>query len=395
MIQKGADSMPARHHVANAIDWYVNKLNEIHLLPVNLATLVRDISAKQIGGEGFQPRPLTAANFTDPELDAINSLASKAVNGKSVKYRTYNRDLGMHMTIGKKSLDRYLSPLNTIRTTLGQFAVQPSESGGSIRDTYDFNREEGWKVLDHGDGTFSYKRRDNGRIVRVPKDEIEKILSRADDGAYGIIRQNAANFGHTDQDNDAEKIKVDIPLSDIRKRLGKNIGKYDLYKIPDKGEFAWRMAGAGALTGAPLGAAVGTISWLISLLNKKNRKKWARNLLYRTLGGAAIGSLIGGAGAGLLTNTAMNHFNSNPMNEKRSSHEDAPEDIDKKKDSGKFRQKVINALSYTIPVLALAGAGVYGASRLSQFRDRLLNPSQDIYTMKDKDIKFVNKRSEL
>lgn len=382
-----------RHVFANAIDWYVNKLNEMHLLPVNLATLVRDISAKQIGGEGFQPRPLTVANFTDPELDAINSLASNAINGRSVKYRTYNRDLGMNMTVGKKSLDHYLYPLNVIRTTLGQFTIQPSESGGRVRDSFDFNRE-GWKVLDHGDGTFSYKSRENGKIIRVPKEEMEKAMSRVDEGSYGLIRQNAANFGHTDDDNESEKIQTDIPLSDIRKRLGKNIGKYDLYKIPDKGEFAWRMAGAGALTGAPLGAAVGTISWLISLLNKKNRKKWARNLLYRTLGGAAIGSLVGGAGAGLLANTAMNHFNSNPMNEKRSSYEDKPEDR-KKKGVGGFREKVINALSYTIPVIALAGAGLYGASRLNKFRERLLNPAQDIYKIKDKNIKFVNDISEL
>ena len=82
-----------RHVAANAIDWYLNKVNEAHLLPVNLATLIRDISAKQVGGKGFRPRPLTAANFTDRELDAIFRLVSKAKKGRVVDYKTYSDDL--------------------------------------------------------------------------------------------------------------------------------------------------------------------------------------------------------------------------------------------------------------------------------------------------------------
>ena len=378
------------NYAANAIDWYVNKLNTMGLLPVNLATLVRDISAKQLGGPGFTPRPLTADNFTDSELDAMNTLAGKAIDGKRVAYKTYYKDLGLHMRIAGKPLERYLSPINTIRTTLGQFAVSPSYSGGRIKDTYDFNQEGVYKLLDHLDGTFSYKRKEDGKIVRVPKSEIEKIISRAKDGAYGIIRQNAANFGHTDKDDDSEKIKVDIPISDIHKRLGDNIGKHDIFNVPDSSQFTWRSAGAGALTMAPIGAAVGTLSWLISMIDKKNRKKWARKLLTRALGGAAIGSLLGGVGAGLLARSALNRFNSNEKS--------ASEELETRKERAekrKFRSKVIEALSYSIPMIALAGAGIYGVSRLNQFRNRLLDPSQDVYTMKDRDVKFVNEKREL
>lgn len=384
-----------RQHAANAIDWYINKLNTLHLVPVNLATMLRDISAKQIGGAGFAPRPLTADNFTDSELDAINRLADKAIDGKRVAYKTYYKDLGMHMRIAGKQLARYLSPLNTVRTTLGQFAVVPSDRGQSIKDTYDFNQEQIHRVLDNLDGTFSYRRRDNGKVEKLPKSEIEKLFSRAKDGAYGALRQNAANFGHTDKDPDSEKIKVDIPRSEIDRRLGESKGKHDIFAVPDPKDFTWRSAGAGALTGAPIGASLGMLSGLISLINQKNRKKWLSKIILRTLGGAAIGAALGGAGAGLMANAAVNKFNSNEMNEKDAEQADPNTAKLDERSRKTFKRKMVEALSYAIPVAALAGFGIYGASRLNGLRNRLLDTKQDIYSMRDSLIEWVKDRSEL
>ena len=264
-----------RHVAANAIDWYLNKVNEAHLLPVNLATLIRDISAKQVSGKGFRPRPLTAANFTDRELDAILRLVSKAKKGRVVDYKTYSDDLKLPKTIERQNLSKYLAPFNAIRTTLGQFSVHGPKGDERLKDTYDFNRTVKWKILDHGDGTFSFRNLNwDGRIERLPKRILESILSRRRDGAYGLIRQNAANFGHLDDDPDNEKIKVDIPLSEIKKRLGGKEGKLDITTPMTDDEFRWRSAGAGMSLGAPIGAALGLMSGGIKLLGKKARKRW-------------------------------------------------------------------------------------------------------------------------
>lgn len=387
--------MPARHHLANAIDWYINKVNEAHLLPVNLATLIRDISAKQIGGEGFTPRPLTVKNFTDPELDAFSRLVEKANGGKVVDYKTYYKDLGMPQRIAGKQLSNYLSPLNTIRTTLGQFTVKGQDGEKHISDTYDFNREGKWRIFDHGDGTFSFRNWNyDGNIERHPKRVVESILSRRRDGAYGLIRQNAANFGHTDDDPDEEKIKAVIPISDIKKRLGSNEGKYDIKAPVTDDEFNWKSMGAGVVSGAPVGAAAGLLSGLIKLLSKKARKKWMRTLLTNVLGGTAIGAITGGLGARLLAGKAIEKFNSNPMNEKTGSSTENGMVPKKKRRSG-FTENMINALSYAIPLAAMAGTGAYCALRLFRLRDKLLNPEQDLYSLQNQRVEFVNSIGKL
>jgi hypothetical protein len=56
----------------------------------------------------------------------------------------------------------------------------------------------------------------------------------------------------------------------------------------------------------------------------------------------------------------------------------------------KFRNAVIKTLAYSIPLAVLAGAGAYGATKLKSLRDMLLDPNQDLYSMKNERIKFVD-----
>lgn len=377
-----------RKHVADAIDWYLNKMNQLHVIPTNLATMARDISAKQIGGPGFRPRPLTADNFTDAELDAIKALADKA-KGKAVNYYSYirlgKRSLGDRRVAGK-DLRSYLSPLNVVRTTLGAFTAGGAEGEKTVRDVYDFNQEKLIKAFDHGDGTVSFRDRKTNKVQRVPKGDLEKLLSRAKDGAYGIIRQNAANFGHTDKDPNSDKITVDIPMSEIDKRLGNRAGTYDITAKPTEGEFKRMAAGSGAMAGAPVGAVLGALSGAMLLINKKRRKKWLKTMLTSVLTGTAIGALTGGVGGYALAGSAINKFNSNPNND--GAGQVVKSGAAKKKSD--FRQKVMNAIVYSIPVLAAAGIGAYGLSQLRKFKDRMLNPQQSLDTMKDTPVEFVD-----
>ena len=383
-----------RKHVADAIDWYLNKMNQLHFLPVNLATMVRDISAKQIGGPGFRPRPLTAENFTDAELDAIKALADKA-KGNAVNYYSYirlgNRSLGSRK-VGGGDIRSYLSPLNVIRTTFGAFNTNKGGDGQkTVHDIYDFNQNEVRKVFDNKDGTISFRLPGEKNIRTMRVDDFAKTVSRRKRGAYETIRQNAANFGHTDKDPDSEKITVDIPMSDIEKRLGDRAGKYDITAKPTESEFKRMAAGSGAMTGAPVGAVLGALSGAMLLINKKRRKKWLRTMLTSILAGSAIGALTGGVGGWAIANSTVNNFNSNPYNDANVKSGEAR--ANKKK--APFRQKVFDAVLNAIPIVAVAGAGVYGLNALRRFRDRMLDPSQSIYTMRDTPVEFVESLEKL
>ena len=384
-----------RKHVADAVDWYLNKMNTLHFIPTNLATMARDIAAKQIGGEGFRPRPLKAENFTDAELDAIKALSDKAKKN-AINYYSYirlgKRSLGDRRVAGK-DIASYLSPLNVVRTTLGAFSTPEVDGQKRVRDVYDFNQEKLVKVFDHGDGTVSFRNKGTNKIERVLKSELGKMLSRAKDGAYGIIRQNAANFGHTDKDPDSDKIKVDIPMSEIDKRLGNRAGTFDISAKPSEGEFKRMGAGAGAMTGAPVGAVLGALTGAMLLVNKNRRKKWLRTMLTSVLAGTAIGALTGGAGGYALAGSAIRKFNSNPNNDQIPEKSAADLSVKGRRKKGKsdsdFRSKVMNAIAYSIPIVAAAGIGAYGLSQLGKFKDRMLNPEQQIGQMKDVPIEFV------
>lgn len=244
-LERSADMS---HIVANAIDWYVDKLNKAHFLPTNLATLIRDISAKQIGGRGFTPRPMTEDNFTDAELDSAYRLAKDPKGGfrKHISYDTY-KDIGGSNVIGNGRLHRYLAPLKTVQTTIGQAALSGEGDDTVLTDTYDFNRKEKkHKVFDHGDGTLSFRNANYGnRIERYPRSIVSSILigNRLRGGTYGHIRHNAARLGHVSDDPDADKIKIRLSMKEIEKRLGDRLGKYDITgKMPDS-RFAWKIGG--------------------------------------------------------------------------------------------------------------------------------------------------------
>lgn len=343
------------NHVANALDWYLNKLNTWHLIPANAATLLRDISAKQLGDNNFTPRPLTAENFTDAELDAMWRLAGDGKD-KSVRGLDYDpvSHKGGYYGARKEGLGEYFSPLRNVSTTLGQFNVR----NGKIVDTYDFNHDE-----------VTVKKNDDGTVTDMfgnewpSEDAYKKSFSPADGGgsAYARFRGNAIRLGHSDTDPDNQKIKAEIPLSDIRDRLGDRAGKLDIMKRMGKGEFVTKSTLAGAITGVPIGAVLGAMRGAMMLIDKNNRKRWARTMIKNILGGAALTAAVSGLGGGIASSGMWNRF------EKKS--EEVPKyQMRKRKNSG----ALLSTIATIIPLIALAGSVVAAKKKWNNITGGLL-----------------------
>lgn len=299
-----------RDIVANGADWWLNKLNTAGILPANVATFARSVSAKQFGGPAFTPRPLTADNFTPAELDALYRVSHDSQGGvrRAVTVDSYTGMFpnGKKFDESQHGYDRggvldYTSPLRVISTTLGQFGV----ADGKVRDIYDFNRFP-VKFKDNGDGTVTFGSH------RMKPEEIPEFIrtnyNRRSDGFYGRMRVNALRFAHNDGDPDSSKIKVNIPLDEIRKRLGDRLGTYDINKAMDAKEFVRRLTHAGAATGVLGGAALGLAGGTLSLADRERRKRWIRSLLYPTLVGAGAVGAIGALGGRYAGNKLLRRF---------------------------------------------------------------------------------------
>lgn len=381
------------HIVANAIDWYVDKLNKAHFLPTNLATLIRDISAKQIGGRGFTPRPMTEDSFTDDELESVYRLAKDPKGGfrKHISYDTY-KDVGGSNVIGNGRLFRYLAPLKTVQTTIGQATLNGEGDDTVLTDTYDFNRrEEKQKVFDHGDGTLSFRNKNYGnKIERYPRGIVSSILigKRLRGGTYGHIRHNAARLGHISEDPDADKIKIRLSMNEIEKRLRARL----------ENRFAWNIGGTGAAVGAPIGAVLGAISGAVMLLDKSKRKRWLKTMLTHVLGGAAAAAAVGGLGGWALARDVNKRFNTASSfveSEKKASEEDRGQKKNKK--NKKARPSIlIPAMAYSLPLAALAGVGAYGMKSLKDWAELMMRRPGDLNSQgRDSPVEYVSSLNDL
>ena len=363
--------------VANSLDWYINKLNTMHLMPVNAATLLRDISAKQFGDNNFTPRPLTMDNFTNAELDALYQLAQNPETGKYSHItddsydRVTNKSGNKWYGEGNLDLGKYFSPLRSVSTTLGQATVSGNGDNKSIKDKYDFNTgfTGGIKLFDMGNGEVAWRGQD-GELYKGTQDDFLNFglkWSRKNDGLYGRLRQHAAELGHADRDPDSQKIRTDIRIKDIKDRLGGGLYTHDVHKPMSKGRFILNGIGVGALTGAPIGAVLGAISGAIRLIDKNKRKNWLKTMLTHVLGGAAIAGAVGATGSGLAHGYVFNRFEKNSSAKKYVSDE-----VDRPKPENGTRSKLIKVLSYLVPAAALAGAGVYAYGNFDKLVSKAL-----------------------
>jgi len=355
--------------IANAVDWYINKLNTSHLIPVNAAALMRDIASKQLSDGHFTPRPLTAENFTDAELDALYSLANSAKNGKAITSNTYEDVWNRLKEDGKVkgvfeyglrngNISEYTKPLRSISTTLGQAAVSPYEDDRRIKDIFDFNREYTPVV-----------KMDDGKILAGEYgekfDNLEQYIKNtrlpSDGGSmYSRFRNHAGRLGHSSKDPDDQKIHANISLKEIERKLGDRIGTLDMEKPWTKKDFLMKSIGAGALTGAPVGTAVGALIGALMMTSKRFRKKWYLHALLPPLAGAAIGAAIGGAGTGLAAHKAWKMFDKMPEKKAQDRSQSKPEGSpqSEKERKEKRRAAVVAALSYSLPLAALAAVGL-------------------------------------
>ena len=350
---------------ANAIDWYVNKLNEMHVIPANMATLFRDISAKQLGDVNFEPRPLTAKNFTDAELDAMHRLS---YNPQTKKYdpitgQSYEGKKGKgYFGYGSRTegAAEYLSPLRGVSTTLGMAGVSTDKKTGKthIVDTYDFNVDETSYVKDpEGDGIIGA---DGNRYKNV--EEYKKAIGNSGDEKtlYGRVRRNAGKFGHSSKDPDKNKIKASISIDDIKARLGDRLGTFDISKGDSKGKFVAKTALGGGMMAAPIGAGLGALSGAIQLLNNKKRKRWLRTMLSHIAVGSLISAAVGAAGGGYAAHRVYDALDGKSGDglTKKSSVQRRQNEEDRKKKKRERLERLINILSYGAPLAVIGGLSI-------------------------------------
>ena len=360
--------------LANIIDWYLNKLNTMRLLPTNAATVLRDMSAKQIGGLDFKPRPLTIDNFTNPELDSILRLSNNGTS--SITNDSYEKLKGFVMGKVKNhlgseetqydhtglSLGQYLSPARVISTTLGRAVVKKDDNGPGyhLKDVYDADMYlPDLQEVDKGYGKeYHLKGTKDGGFLRDKA--LERILQNRRETrntTYGRMRGALGQYGHKTEDPESSKIKTFLSIDEIKKRLGNSAGTYDIHKPMSRDEFAMKTTGAGALTGAPIGAVLGAMSGAMMLISPKKRKKWLRTMLLHTLVGAGLTAGLGALGGNLFAKKVYDKF------EKNSSDKASIKSNKKKEERNKRLDRIASALSYSFPLLALAGIAGYGASK--------------------------------
>lgn len=75
--------------------------------------------------------PITEADFSPQEIDAIQSLIAGAREPGSVHYSDYGKD--------QPGLMGLLSPKGRVANSLGQFNYQQTPEGTVVTDNYDFN----------------------------------------------------------------------------------------------------------------------------------------------------------------------------------------------------------------------------------------------------------------
>ena len=339
---------------ANAIDWYVNKLNTMHLIPANVATLIRDVSSKQLGDPSFEPRPLTVDNFTDAELDALHALSSDGKGGyrKHFNNPTYDEvsKKWFEYGDGNRGSAEYFSPLRTVSTTIGAAHIRRDRKGvPHIVDKYDFNIDEPEYIKDpSGDGIIDAY----GTRFRNVEEMKRTYSGYRGKSLYGRVRRNAGKFGHNSRDPDKGKIKTDISIQDIKDRLGDRLGKHDILKPANKKDFVVRTALGGGLIGAPIGAGMGALTGLILLLNKEKRKKWKRTLLSHIGIGALAAAAIGAAGGGYAAHKAYDALDKKDMTKSSS---------DKRREREEKRRRInrlISLIAYAAPFAAMGGIAI-------------------------------------
>lgn len=352
---------------ARALDTWLNTLNKAHLVPVNAATFLRSVIAKQLGGPGFKPAPADESNFTDAELDALLRLAKRkdgtfgpiTHNAYTDKFDDY--DYGN----GGRKLEEYFSPISSLSTSVGQMGYDKAKN--ALTDTYDFNREKA-VVFDQGDGTFKddqgdiYKNEDMGKFVA-------NYYNRGN--AYSNMRNNAHRFAHDEKDPDSSKIKFNVSIDKALKRLGKRVGTFDPNKTPSRAEFIAKAILAAGATGAPIGAALGATSGALSLINRKNRKHWARRLAMHTLAGAALGGIASGAIGGLAAHGLAKQFDK-PF-EKTSA------ELTEEQKRERRQKALANILAYGVPTAAVLGAGAYAGLKARNLYKEILANKGSIY----------------
>ena len=265
-------------------------------------------------------------------------------------------------------------------TTLGRAIVRKDDKNNDfvLTDTYDSDPYLGDLVEVEKD--FGGKKKkvlypegeDSNGWNFVREDELEPILKdrieQRNNTTYGRLRGALGQYGHTSKDKKSSKINTRISMNDIKKRLGDKLGKYDLHAPMSKNDFMWRIAGAGALTGAPIGAALGAISGAMMLISPKRRKRWLKTMLIHVLSGAGIAAGIGALGGGIAARNVYNRF------EKKSESKDKKGGKKKKAvRKSKLLDNLAMSLSYSTPVLALAGLAGYGALGTRELFRKLLD----------------------
>ena len=278
----------------------------------------------------------------------------------------------------KSTLGQYLSPVRQVLTTLGQATVKPENGNIKVKDIYDFAGREAnvYKKYVDLEGKTRYHDIRNGDeyddTYDPDEDVFKKYLNKTleyNNTPYGRIRVIAQRLGHGETDSDKGKIKTSISIDDVKKRLGGKLWKYDVTKPMTRAELVLRSAGSGAITGAPIGAVLGALSGAMLLIDKKKRKNWVKTMLYNILGGAAISAALGAAGLGIASNHAYSMFEKNS--------EDKHEKKNKRMD--KIKSAIIHSLAYSLPVLAVAGSGFYGAKKIYGMKDVFGKPRAEDY----------------
>lgn len=366
MIAKAAGEMDMekkaiawRDMPANAIDWYLNKLNTTGILPVNVAAYLRSVNAKQLGSSDFVPREMTGRNFTDAEADALLKLTSDPKGGyhhlDDLSYNLRAKPMG-HYGDEDRKINEYFSPVRSISTSIGRASV---DEKGVLHDTYDFNKHD-VEFFDNGDGTVYIE----GTLV--PKDKIKDYFAqsngvRAQHGGdrdfYPTMRNRASRYAHNSSDPDKNKIKFNVSLDDLKRRLGDRLGKFDIYKAPSIEDLVNRGTLAGGITGAGLGALLGLAGGGASLLLSRNRRrKWIRTL---ALGGLLGAGAVGAAGA--LTGRGLSKaIADRALQTKKASETSDPNRREKKKTSH------AGTVLKTLALAGLAGGALYGGHRLGR-----------------------------
>lgn len=357
---------------ARAIDTWLNALNKAHIVPVNAATFLRSVLAKQIGGPGFKPAPVDESNFTDAELDSLLRLARRDDGsfGHITSSDYYNKFKDFAYGSEDRNLEEYFSPISTLSTSIGQAGYDKTKN--ELTDTYDFNRSKA-TVFDRGNGTFEDI---SGNIYG--NDETDKFLDKYLNRyyAYTNMRNNAHILAHDENDPDSSKIKFRINIEKALKRLGKRLGTYDPYKAPSRADLILKAILAAGTAGAPIGAALGAASGALSLIDRKKRKKWLRQLATHTLAGAAIGGIASGALGGLAANGVINRFNK-PVELKKASADLT--DLTEKQKKERRQRALANILAYGVPAAAVLGAGAYAGLKVRKLCNDILDDKSGVH----------------